>query len=137
MNTQTKAAVSRPISPHLQVYALHTKITSLLSILHRIAGAGLMTVGTLFFLLWIVSAAGGEASFTLVQEFYGSFFGFLVLFAWTVLLFYHFANGIRHLLWDTGYGFEIPQIHFTGMVMLAGAAGLTVLTWIIGIIVFV
>ncbi len=126
----------RPMSPHLQVYRLHTKITSLLSITFRIFGAGLMTVGTLFFLLWIVSAGYGPDAFEAVQGFYGSWFGFLVLFGFTIVLFYHLCNGIRHLLWDTGYGFDMPTLVKTGKIAVGAAVALSLLAWIIGLSVY-
>ncbi|WP_147164406.1 succinate dehydrogenase, cytochrome b556 subunit [Pararhodospirillum oryzae] len=123
----------RPLSPHLQVYKLHTKVTSMLSITFRVFGAVLMTAGTFFFLLWIVSAASGASAFEAVQGFYGTWFGYLVLFGFTVVLFYHLCNGIRHLLWDTGFGFDMPTLRKTGAIAIGAAATLSVLAWIAGL----
>ena len=123
----------RPLSPHLQVYKLHTKVTSMLSITFRVFGAVLMTAGTFFFLLWIVAAAMGESAFAAIQGFYGSWFGYLVLFGLTVVLFYHLTNGIRHLLWDTGFGFDMPTLRKTGAVAIGSAVVLSVLAWIAGL----
>jgi succinate dehydrogenase / fumarate reductase cytochrome b subunit len=126
----------RPISPHLQVYKLQTKLPPLLSIVFRIFGAGLMVGGTFFFLLWIVAAGTGPDAFEAVQNFYGSFFGYIVLFGLTVLVFYHLCNGIRHLLWDTGFGFDMPTVRKTGRIAVGAAVTLTLLAWIIGLSVY-
>ncbi|ABC22003.1 succinate dehydrogenase, cytochrome b556 subunit [Rhodospirillum rubrum] len=123
----------RPISPHLQVYKLHTKVTSMLSITFRVFGAALMVGGTFFFLLWIVAAGSGEQAFTSVQGFYGSPFGYLVLFGLTVVLFYHLCNGIRHMLWDTGFGFDMPTLRKTGAAAVGAAIVLSLLAWTVGL----
>ena len=101
-NTDGKL-VRRPLSPHLQIYRL--QITSVLSIFHRITGVALAT-GTLLMTAWLVSAATSPDLFYSVQAFIFSWLGTLLLFGWTVALFFHFFNGIRHLVWDAGYGFD-------------------------------
>ncbi len=121
------AARTRPLSPHLQVY--RPQITSVLSISHRITGIGLM-VGTLMLTCWLVSAAAGPAAHETLQVYMGSFLGRLFLFGWTFFLFYHLANGIRHLLWDAGWGFELKQVDLTGWTVVAAAALLTVASWV-------
>lgn len=122
--------VRRPLSPHLQVYK--PQITSVLSIMHRITGVAL-AVGTLLLVWWLVAAASGDASYGTVSRFLRSPFGYFVLFGWTVALWFHFCNGIRHLFWDFGVGFELPTVHASGKAVIAAAAVLTVLTWVIGI----
>lgn len=117
--------VNRPLSPHLQVY--RPQITSVLSILHRITGVAL-TVGTLLLTWWLVAAAYGPEQFANAQAFLGSVIGQLLLWAFTFSLFYHLCNGIRHLLWDFGWGFEISQVRMSGIVMVAAAALLTLVT---------
>ena len=126
------AAGNRPLSPHLQVY--RPQLTSMLSILHRITGVGL-AVGTLLLVYWLAAAAGGAESYAAAQGFIGSFFGQLLLFGWTVALFYHLANGIRHLFWDAGYGFELPTVQRSGLAVLAATAVLTVVSWIAAYVV--
>lgn len=126
------AAGNRPLSPHLQVY--RPQLTSMLSILHRITGVGL-AVGTLLLVYWLAAAAGGPESYAAAQGFIGSFFGQLLLFGWTVALFYHLANGIRHLFWDAGYGFELPTVQRSGLAVLAATAVLTVVSWIAAYVV--
>jgi succinate dehydrogenase / fumarate reductase, cytochrome b subunit len=119
--------VNRPLSPHLQVY--RPQITSVLSILHRITGVAL-TIGTVLLTWWLVAAAYGPEQFANVQAFLGSFIGQLLLWGFTFSLFYHLCNGIRHLLWDFGWGFEIEQVRISGLIMVAAAAALTVVTLI-------
>ena len=121
------AAGNRPLSPHLQVY--RPQLTSMLSILHRITGVAL-AVGTLLLVDWLAAAAGGPESYAAAQGFIGSFFGQLLLFGWTVALFYHLANGIRHLFWDAGYGFELPTVYRSGLAVLVATAVLTIVSWI-------
>lgn len=121
------AAPDRPLSPHLQVY--RPQITSVLSILHRVTGVAL-TFGTLLLTWWLVAAAYGAEEFADAQAFLGSWFGHLILWGFTFALFYHLGNGVRHLLWDFGWGFEIDQVRRSGMVMIAFAVGATLITLI-------
>jgi succinate dehydrogenase / fumarate reductase cytochrome b subunit len=120
--------MERPLSPHLQVY--RPQITSVLSIVHRLTGVSLIA-GTLLLTWWLVAAAYGPDSFTDAQAFVGSWFGQLLLWAFTFALFYHLGNGIRHLAWDFGWGFELSQVRASGLAMLAFAAAGTLLTLII------
>jgi succinate dehydrogenase / fumarate reductase, cytochrome b subunit len=124
--------IHRPLSPHLQVYK--PQISTMLSIMHRITGVAL-SIGTLLLVWWLVAAATSPESFARVQGFIGSPFGYLLLFGWTVALFYHFFAGIRHLFWDAGYGFEKPLFHQTGQAVVVAAAVCSVLVWVIGLIV--
>ena len=119
--------VNRPLSPHLQIY--RPQITSVLSILHRVTGVAL-TVGTVLLTWWLVAGASGPEQFVNAQAFLGSVFGQLFLWAFTFSLFYHLCNGIRHLLWDFGWGFEIAQVRMSGIVMVAAACVLTLVTLI-------
>jgi succinate dehydrogenase / fumarate reductase cytochrome b subunit len=122
--------VRRPLSPHLQIYK--PQITSVLSILHRISGVAL-AVGTLVLVWWLVAVAAGKQSYDTVQAFLGSPIGWIVLFGWTVALWYHFCSGIRHLLWDLGRGFEKQHYQASGWAVVIATAVLTVLTWAIGL----
>ncbi len=119
-------AGSRPLSPHLQVY--NPQITSVLSILHRIFGVAL-ALGSVFLVYWLSAAAYGPDAFARAQEFFGSAIGQIILLGLTFSLFYHLANGIRHLIWDAGLGFEMPMLRATGIVVVIIAFGLTALTW--------
>ena len=120
--------VRRPLSPHLQVY--RPQITSTLSILNRATGVAL-SAGTLLLAWWLVAAASSDAAYATVSAVMRSWLGLLVLFGWTAALWYHFSNGLRHLAWDAGYGYDLPTTHRTGWLVLAATGGLTVLTWII------
>jgi len=131
-NTDGKL-VNRPLSPHLQVYK--PQISSALSIFHRITGCAL-GAGTLLLTLWLVSAASGEGAFSVVQALLASWIGILILIGFTAALFYHFCNGIRHLAWDAGKGYELPVMHRTGILVLAATAVLTVGFWVIGFLVW-
>jgi succinate dehydrogenase / fumarate reductase cytochrome b subunit len=122
--------VARPLSPHLQIYK--PQISSALSIFHRITGVAL-GIGTLLLVWWLVAAAGSPEAFAAVHWFLSSWLGWLVLFGWTAALFYHLCNGIRHLVWDAGYGFETRQVDRSGILVLETTATLTILAWIIGI----
>jgi succinate dehydrogenase / fumarate reductase cytochrome b subunit len=125
--------VRRPLSPHLQVY--RPQITTVISILHRITGIGL-GVGTLLLTWWLVAAATSAEAFAAVEGFIGSPLGLLLLLGWTFALFFHLSNGIRHLAWDLGLGFEKAEYHLTGWAVVAAAAILTVLAWIVGVVMW-
>ena len=117
----------RPLSPHLQIY--RPQLTSVLSILHRATGIAL-GVGTLLLVYWLIAVAAGPAAYDVAQGLIGSWLGRLLLFGWTVAFFYHLANGVRHLAWDAGYGFEIRDAYRSGYAVLAATAVLTVLAWL-------
>ena len=123
------ASAKRPLSPHLQVYLWQW--TMLLSILHRFTGVGL-AVGTLLLVYWLAAAAYGPEAFETAQAIIGSIIGQLCLFGWTCALFYHLCNGIRHLVWDAGLGYELDIAFRSGLAVLAASGGLTVLSWILG-----
>jgi succinate dehydrogenase / fumarate reductase cytochrome b subunit len=123
-----KNARNRPISPHLQIYK--PQITSALSILHRITG-GALVVGTLVLVYWLGAIAAGPEAYAHAKALLGSFIGKVALFGWTWALFYHLANGIRHLVWDAGYGFELPTVYLTGKITVAASFILTILIWLI------
>jgi succinate dehydrogenase / fumarate reductase cytochrome b subunit len=119
----------RPLSPHLQVY--RPQLTSVLSITHRLTGVAL-AVGTLLLVYWLAAAASGPDSYAAAQEFVGSFLGRLLLFGWSLALFYHLLNGIRHLFWDAGMGFELETAYLSGKAVVAGSVLLTLVAWILG-----
>lgn len=124
---------SRPLSPHLQIY--QPQLTSVLSICHRMTGLALV-VGSLALVWWLLAAADGDAAFGTAQRFWGSWLGLLLLLGWSFSLFYHLCNGIRHLAWDAGYGFDIRTTYISGGIMVGASAGLTVAAWIIGLVLW-
>lgn len=117
---------NNPLSPHLQVY--RPQLTSVLSITHRATGVFLV-LGTLMLLYWLVAAALGPATYAEAQRCFAALPTQLLLVAWTFAFYYHLCNGIRHLLWDTGWGFDLDTAYKTGAAVVVGAVVLTVLTW--------
>lgn len=105
----------RPLSPHLQIYK--PQLTSILSIFHRAAGVHL-SLGIVALALWIISLATAKPCFGLMMAFYGSLFGQLLVASWIVSFFYHFANGIRHLVWDMGRGYDLKTVYKSGWFVL-------------------
>ena len=83
---------------------------------------------------WLLAAASGEGAFLTAQAVMGSFLGILVLFGLTVAAWYHTLAGVRHLMWDWGFGFELPTMYSTGRIVLVGTAVLSVLTWVLALI---
>jgi succinate dehydrogenase / fumarate reductase cytochrome b subunit len=123
--------VRRPLSPFMIGSAYKPQMSSMSSIFHRITGCAL-GVGTLLLTLWLVCAASGDGAFSVIQAFLASWLGILILIGFTVALFYHFCNGIRHLAWDAGKGFELPAMHRNGWLVVAATVILTVVFWAIG-----
>ncbi len=99
--------------------------------MHRMSGVAL-AVGTLLLVYWLAAAAAGPEAFESAQSFVGSFLGRLLLFGWTVGLFFHLCNGIRHLAWDIGRGFELDDVYRSGWTAVVATALLSLLTWIVG-----
>ena len=120
----------RPLSPHLQVY--RPQITSVLSIIHRATGVAL-AFGLVMLVWWLVAGAAGPAAYETVRDFSGSVIGRLVLFGWSFALFYHLCNGIRHLFWDAGYGYDLDTAARSGWAVMFATLVLTVIAWGIGL----
>jgi len=116
----------RPLSPHLMIY--RWTITMAMSILHRATGVAL-SIGTLMLVWMLAAAALGEEAFTQFTDFAGSCVGQVLLFGWSVALFYHALNGLRHLAWDIGFGFEIKTAKMSGVVVLIATAVMTAILW--------
>ena len=125
--------IRRPLSPHVSVY--RWPISMALSISHRVTGVGL-GVGTLLLTWWLVAAAVSDDAFTRVQWFLATPIGMLLLFGWTVALFFHFFAGIRHLAWDAGFGFEKPWYDRSGWAVLIATAIATILLWVVSLAVW-
>ena len=122
--------VHRPLSPHLQVYK--PQLTSVLSILHRATGIAL-SVGALYLATWVIYAAASPKAYALFQGFNGSIAGRIVLGGWLFAAFYHLCNGIRHLFWDAGYGFELKDAYRSGWIVVTVALIATLVSWIVGL----
>ena len=118
-----------PTSPHLQIYRL--PLTALLSITHRITGV-ILSVGCLI-LVWILAAAADSAaSYEAFLPHLSAWYGQLFLVGFVFSLYLHFCNGVRHLIWDAGYGFELETVDLTAKIAIVVAVVLTGLTWLIG-----
>jgi succinate dehydrogenase / fumarate reductase, cytochrome b subunit len=122
--------VHRPLSPHLQVY--RWQLTSVMSILHRATGIAL-AVGALYLALWVMFAASSPATYAAFQNFNSSFVGRILLGGWLFSAFYHLCNGIRHLFWDAGYGFELKDAYRSGWIVVAVSLIATLVSWIVGL----
>ncbi len=116
-----------PLSPHLQVY--RPQLTSVLSITHRATGVVLSLAGTVIMLYWFVATALGADAYASAQGVLSSSFAKLIMFGWTCAFYYHLLNGIRHLLWDTGWGFDLATAYRTGYAVVCGTIVLSVSTW--------
>ena len=116
----------RPLSPHLQIYS--KQITSVMSILHRITGV-VLAIGSLGLLWVLVSLSLGEQAFSATRACLASGLGQLALFAYSACLMYHFFNGIRHLFWDAGKGFAIPDVYRSGYAVIGLAVISTLGLW--------
>jgi succinate dehydrogenase / fumarate reductase cytochrome b subunit len=124
--------LDRPLSPHLQIYRWY--LTMALSILHRASGL-VMAVGLFLLTWWLTALARGPEAFATVRAAIDNPLGGLVLFGFTLATFYHMANGVRHLLWDLGYGLDKDEAHRSGLVVLAFVGLATLLVWVV-ILVF-
>ena len=122
-------APARPLSPHLQIYK--PMLTMMMSIAHRLTGAALY-FGVILLVWWLSAAAVSDQYFALVQGFFAHWFGRLVLLGFTWALVHHMLGGLKHLLWDTGRGFDLKTIEWLARGSLIGSIGLTLLIWFIG-----
>jgi len=124
------SAGSRPVSPHLQVYS--PLINMMMSIVHRITGVTLY-FGTLLLAFYLVSAASGPEAYAYSSWLFGSWFGLLILFGYTWVLFHHMLGGVRHLIWDTGRGFDLATVDKLCWGSLVASVSLTILVWIVAL----
>jgi succinate dehydrogenase / fumarate reductase, cytochrome b subunit len=121
-------ARARPLSPHLQIY--RWQIGNSLSILHRATGVAL-ALGLVALSYWLISVASGGESYGAAMRVFSSPVGLLFLLGWTFSFLYHLLNGVRHLFWDAGYGFERMQRHVSGWFAVLGALVLTACVWLL------
>ena len=118
----------RPLSPHLSIY--RWPITMTLSILHRITGAA-MSAGLIALAYWFMAVAAGGANYEQAVALMTSMLGRLCLIAWSFAFFLHLANGVRHLFWDVGRGFEIKQANASAWFVLLFAFAMTAIFWVL------
>ncbi len=123
----------RPLSPHISIYNL--QLTSGLSILHRITGAylyfGLLAFSWAIFCLVYFPFILEDISFFINSNFMVSLLFKIMLISWTFALLYHQLNGIRHLFWDVGKGFDLSTVYLSGKIVLGLALFLTISCWVI------
>ena len=122
------AKIERPLSPHLQTYKW--TLTMAMSIVHRATGVALY-LGTILLVWWLMAAASGPAAYATFQDFISSFIGRLIVFGYTWALIHHLLSGIRHLVWDLGYGFGKKEREWLTWAALIGSISITILLWII------
>ena len=118
----------RPLSPHLSIY--RWPVTMVSSILHRATGMA-MAIGFVLFTVWLADAAAGPNAYAVFTATMGSTIGRILLVGWSWAFFYHFANGIRHLVWDTGRGLEKEQANASAWFVIVVSVVLTALFWMV------
>ena len=126
------ASQKRPLSPFMLGQTYRFQITSVMSLMHRASGV-VLALSAFGFSWWIMSMALGGAYAECAAAFTGSLFGRIVLFLVSLALMYHLFNGIRHLAWDAGFGFRIPQVYASGYTVLALTVVSTVLLWFVAL----
>lgn len=119
----------RPVSPHLQIY--RWPVTMATSIAHRVTGMG-VSLGAILLAWWLLAAAMGPDSYEVFANLASFWLGRLVLFGVSLALVYHFLNGIRHLVWDLGFGFKLGTANASGIFVIALSIVLTLLVWAMG-----
>ncbi len=126
-NGNMKAA--RPLSPHLQIY--RPMLTMMMSIAHRLTGVSL-AIGFLLLTWWLVATSTGPAAYAIVNHFFASMAGRLLLFLFSWALIHHMLGGIRHLIWDTGRGLDKTSIEIFAWLTIIGSIVFTIIVWIAG-----
>ncbi len=124
-------ASDRPLSPHPMIY--RWQISNTLSIIHRATGFA-MSFGALALIVWLLSIANGYDAYSIASSLFGSILGTLALFGWTFCFFYHLCNGIRHMFWDIGKGFDKQVARQSGLFVVSAAIVLTVGLWAVVLI---
>jgi succinate dehydrogenase / fumarate reductase, cytochrome b subunit len=129
---EVKAPAPRPLSPHLQIYRWSWTMT--MSIFHRATGSALY-IGSALFAIWLVALASGPGAYEAVQWFFGSPLGLVIMFGYSWVLLHHMLGGVRHLVWDYGYGLEPVERMNMARFTLFGSVALTVAIWLVAVLV--
>jgi succinate dehydrogenase cytochrome b subunit len=132
-NAAPTPARPRPLSPHLSVYRF--TLTMTMSIVHRITG-GALYVGVLLLAWYLIALSMDATAFGAAAGFLNSFIGRLMLFGFTWSLFQHLLGGIRHAIWDAGYGMDAPEREWLAMATAVGGLLLTIVVWAIGLAIY-
>ena len=120
--------IIRPLSPHLSIY--RKQITSVLSIMHRITGVALYA-GLGLLIVFLGTVGYYPENYAKLHEFLASALGKIALFGWTLAFYFHFFNGIRHLFWDMGKGFDIPSVNKTGWMAIICSVLASLFSWVV------
>lgn len=132
MTTKTPAD-NRPLSPFMLGQYYRFQWSSLLSIIHRITGIGL-SIGTLLLAGWLIALASGPIGYAAFAQHLTAWYGQILLFGWSWALMYHLGNGIRHLFWDVGRGFDLKTAEKSGYAVVAASFLLTAAAWAVAYI---
>ena len=116
----------RPLSPHLSIY--RWPITMVLSILHRATGVA-MSIGLVVLAAWLMQAAAGPEAYLRFTVTMSTLVGKMFLVGWSFAFFFHAANGVRHLVWDTGRGFEKRHADRSAWIVVGFAVLATAVFW--------
>lgn len=127
MTQKTLPTSARPLSPHLQIY--RPQLTTILSITHRATGIAL-AIGTFMLVWWLWSAAYSPDCYAEISSFFTSIIGKILLLGWAYAFYFHLCNGVRHLFWDIGRGFEIHVAYRSGYAVIVASILLTIVTWV-------
>ena len=120
----------RPISPFMLGQTYRLQITSVMSLMHRLSGV-LLAFAAFGFALWLMAIAMGGSYADCAYDMTSSLLGKIALFVVSLALMYHLFNGIRHLAWDAGFGFKIPQVYASGYTVLALTIISTLIRWFV------
>lgn len=126
------ATRERPLSPFMLGTHYQLQLTSALSILFRAAGVAI-AIGSVVLVVWLVALAFDPEAFARLGAFLASLPGLAGLMLLSAALVYHFFNGLRHLAWDAGWGYEIPKAYASGYAVIAAWVAFTALLWWIGL----
>jgi succinate dehydrogenase / fumarate reductase cytochrome b subunit len=126
MDNQMTTNSKLPLSPHLQIYRL--PLTAILSVIHRATGV-ILGLGALILVLVLAAAANSPESYSIIHTHLGNWYGQIFLLGLTFSLYLHFCNGIRHLFWDVGLGFELDTVDITAKLAIFVSIALTAVTW--------
>lgn len=130
MSSTTKPLPERPLSPFMLGPYYRFQLTSVLSFIHRMTGIGL-SLGTVLLVGWLIALAGGPWTYATFAKHLGAWYGQFLLLGWSWSLLYHLCNGVRHLFWDMGYGFEIKTAYRSGYAVVALSLLLTAAVWVL------
>jgi succinate dehydrogenase / fumarate reductase cytochrome b subunit len=130
MDIQMTPQSKLPLSPHLQIYRL--PLTALLSVMHRATGI-ILAMGAVI-LVWVLAAAANSPEYyAVMHQHLATWYGQIFLIGLVFSLYLHFCNGIRHLFWDVGLGFELNTVDITAKLAIFMAIALTVATWLVAV----